>query len=186
MGDSKLNDEKRTALLTLLLDVHRARKDARAQGETIEQLQKYNIDISNDPSAARTMADLTLSIARSSMEQKKYEKVLSDIEARKQSFIDPAQQVEALFLIAEARNALAADVKEPAKLKDLALAYMRVVAFSQGLPNTPQVSPALYNAAQLLEKANEPADALRLYRDVAKTQSPVADKAREAIQRLSK
>ncbi len=185
LQDSKLNDERRVALLSMLLDVQRARKDTTGQTETLEQLQKYSSDMGNDPTMARTLADLTLSIAKSALQQKNYDKVLAEIDARKSSFVDPNQQIEALMLIAQAKDAQLGTEPDPKKLKDVGLDYMRVVANARDIPNAPQVPAALFATGRIMEKLNEPKEAVRLYSDVAKTENAFSAQAKEAVDRLN-
>jgi hypothetical protein len=74
-------------------------------------------------------------------------------------------------------------------LKDLAIAYIRVVTFGSQLPDRPHVAEALYGAGQIEEKLKEPQAALALYKqlttDRAYANSPVVALAKAATDKLA-
>jgi hypothetical protein len=111
---------------------------------------------------------------------------LNEIEQNRAIFNEPAQQAAALYIIAEAKSGLAGDSTDEKALKDLALAYMRVVAFGKDQPNNPNVARSLARTAAILEKLKQPEQARDLYQQVATAypNSPVANDAKAAAQRL--
>jgi tetratricopeptide (TPR) repeat protein len=188
LATPRLSTEQQSALLGYQLELHRARKDGRAAGEVAERLLKLNADNPNDPLAARALADLKLNLARVALDEKNYDKALAEVEANKQFFNDPAQQAQALWVIAESKaaQAEAAGKSDKQTLQDLALNYMRVAANFRDAPAAPHVAEALVKAAALLEKMKEPKEAASLYEQVARAYAgqPAGLEAKAAADRL--
>ena len=89
---------------------------------------------------------------------------IQSIEQNKALITQPDQQFEALFTLAQAKEALAGT--DPAKMQEAALAYMRVVAHF-GTKNDPRVVDSLNRTAGLLERTGQPAEAATMYAQVA-------------------
>ncbi len=188
LATPRLSRDQQSALLSFQLELHRARKDPKAAGEVAERLLKLNADNPDDPLAAKALADLKLNMAVVALDEKSYDKALTEIEKNKQFFSDPAQQAQALWVIAEAKaaQAEAAGKTDKPTLQDLALNYMRVAANFRDTPGAPHVAESLVKAAALLEKMKETTDAAALYDQVARaypTQPAGAD-AKAAAERL--
>jgi len=184
---SKVSDAARSQLLGFLLDLHRARKDDTAAGKVAEQIMKAGGDVGSDPAAARAMGDLRLNLAKIALDRKDYDKALSEIESSKALLVEPPQQAEAMYVIAECANGKLGDKTDAQAVRDVALAYMRVVAHFKDVPAaSPRVADSLFKTAQLLERAASPFEATRLYEQVASQykDSPAAVKANEALTRL--
>jgi hypothetical protein len=112
---------------------------------------------------------------------------IQQIEQNKAVITQPDQQLEALYTLAQAKEALAAN--DPAKAQEAALAYMRVVAHF-GSRNDPRVVLSLNKTAGLLERSGQPAEAAALYAQVAadpranKAQAGLAAEAKKNADRL--
>jgi TolA-binding protein len=137
----------------------------------------------NNPAAGQAIARRKLTAAMRALEAKDFAKAISEIESGKASFVDPNQQAEALYTLAEAKYALAQAKKEPGELKDVALAYMRVVAHFRDLPTKPHVADALLKTAMIEEQLNDPAAANQLYQQIVQ-QYPSDPAAAVAKQKL--
>lgn len=186
LADSKLSVEQRRALLGFLVELQQARKDAAAEDAAYEQLARLPGADVNDPNARRVLARRRLSVASRALESRNYRAALDEISTNRAMFVEPAQQAEALFIIAEAQAALAES--DPVALKDAALAYMRVVALAKDEPDRPRVVLSLIKTASILERVGDPTAATLLYEQVM-TQypdDPSSPKARENLERLRK
>lgn len=138
------------------------------------------------PSVNKGEIDLKLQLALASLKEKKYQEAIDGVEAVAPALTDPEQQATALFALAEARAGAAGD--DPAKLKDAALSYMRVVAHFKGRPDTPHVAESLLRTGTVLEQAKLLPDALAAYQAVQTDfkQSPHAKEAAAGVARVRK
>jgi TolA-binding protein len=199
LSDAKLKPAQKDALQAFLAELYIANgqlKDAEAIGAKSPTTpaptptRKTENDTTPAPPPAPTInrgqADLKLQLAVAAVKQKKYQEAIDNIESVATSLTEPEQQADALFTIAEAKTGLAG--KDPAKLKDAALAYMRVVAHFKNEPSAPHVSEALYKAGEVLEQAKLLPDALAAYQAVETEfkQSPHAKDAAAAALRVRK
>lgn len=188
-NDSKLKNDQRAMLLSFLLEIHRARGDGAAAGNVAERLLRVAGNDASNPAAAAALADLRLNLAKVALDAKNYQKAMTDIEQNRALFTDPAQQVQALFCLAEAKAGLAADKTDEKTLNDIALSYMRVVTFGKDQPNAAnQVAVSLNKTAAILEALKQPQQAREMYQQVASNypNSPVASDAKAAAERLAK
>lgn len=190
LAGSKLQDVQRQALLSFLLEIHRARGDGKATTETMEKLLKLTASPSSgaggDPLAGRALADLKLGIAHVALDEEDYAKARQTIEQSREVFIEPDQQADALYCLAEAAAAQAG--KDPAALRAAALDYMRVVAhFKDEASSATLVADSLVKTAGILEQLNEISDALSLYEQAAAQYpgSPAAAAAKTGIERIN-
>jgi tetratricopeptide (TPR) repeat protein len=185
LGTKGINDAQRQALLTFLMDLHRARKDKTAEEKVAEQLDELLVKDPNNPAAGQAIARRKLMSAARAIEAKDYRKALADIDAARDKFTEPPQQADALFYTAEAKYGLT-DPKNADALKDAALAYMRVVAHFKNEPGAPHVAESLVKVAQIHEQLGEAQTAANLYEQVASQfkDDPAAQIARQSLQRL--
>jgi TolA-binding protein len=173
------------ALLSLLMEVHRARADTAEAARAAEQLIGLVDTNADDPVARRLLADARLSLARLALDRHQYQQALEQIEPHRALFDDPARQSTALFCIAEARAGLAIDSDDPEVHQDVALAYMRVVAHVGEQQGNPLVPEALMAVARIHEeRLGEPETARRLYQQVAAQYKdhPSAERARQHLE----
>ncbi len=106
--------------------------------------------------------DLILSRARVALAAGQYQNVINDIEANKAIFTEPAAQADALYDLAKARDALAG--KDPAKLQDAAIAYMRLVAHFSGKGTAAtNVPAALLRVGEIEEELKQTNEAVQVY-----------------------
>lgn len=180
-------DAGKQAILSLLLEVHQARKDTAAANATLEELLKLNIGGTDDPAARAALASIRLGQARVAAEAKDWKKVLQTLTDNRGLFSEPAQQADALFLIAEARFQLV-DPKDRNAMLDVALDYMRVVAHFRDVEGRPHVAESLLRTALIHERlgGEDTATALALYKQVAAefASHPAGAEAKKAIERL--
>jgi tetratricopeptide (TPR) repeat protein len=138
------------------------------------------------PAANKGQVDLKLQLAQAAIKQKKFQEAIDAIDSVSSSIVEPADQADALFSLAEAKTGLAG--KDPAKLQDAALAYMRVVAHFKGKPDAPHVADSLLRAGTVLEQAKMLPDALAAYEAVKADykDGPQAKEAATAAARVRK
>jgi tetratricopeptide (TPR) repeat protein len=186
LGDSKLTVDQKRALLGFLVELQQARKDAAAEDDAYERLAKLPGADVNDSNARRVLAKRKISVASRALETKNYRQALDEVEKNRGLFTEPTQQADALFIIAEARHALAGSDNNA--LKDAALGYMRVVAAAKNEPGRPHVVDSLLKTAAILEQLGEPRAATGLYEQVLAqfADDPSAPKARDNLERLKK
>jgi TolA-binding protein len=186
LNDSKLTVDQRRALLGFLVELHQARKDPAAEDDAYEKLAKLPGADANDPNVRRVLARRRISVAGRALEAKNYRQAIDEIDKHRAVFVEPEHQAEALFILAEARYALAGS--EPTALKDSALAYMRVVAAAKDEPGRTKVVDALLQTAAILEQLGETRNATQLYEQVLAqfADDPSAHKARDSLERLKK
>jgi tetratricopeptide (TPR) repeat protein len=186
LNDSKLTPDQRRSLLGFLIELQQARKDAAGEDAAYELLAKVPGGDPNDINLKRVLARRKISTAQRALDAKNYRQAIDEIEAAKANIVDPAQQADALFILAEARYALAGT--DPSALKDAALAYMRVVALAKDDAGRPHVVDSLLKTGGILEQLGEPQSAGRLYEQVLAqfADDPSAAKARDNLDRLKK
>jgi hypothetical protein len=184
LGNSRLDASSKSALLNLQLQIDRAKGDSAAVNATLAQL----VALGGASDADKAM--LKLAAAGVAYDAKQYAQAISDIEQNRAMFTAPDQQVDALFILAESKEALNGDKTDADTLKDLALNYMRVVTFGSQLPDRPHVAVSLYQTALIEEKLKEPQAAITLLqqvvRDKANTGSAILPSAQAELDRLSK
>jgi tetratricopeptide (TPR) repeat protein len=184
LGNSRLADAQKSVLLNLQLQINRAKGDTAGANTTLQQL----VAIGGASDSDKAM--LKLAAVATAVDAKQYSDAISSIEQNRALYTEPDQQVEALYLLAKARQGNDGSKTDPDTLKDQAIAYMRVVTFGSQLPNRPHVADSLYQTGLIEEKLKEPKAALPLYeqivRDKAYANSPVLPLAQAAIDRLAK
>jgi len=130
-------------------------------------------------------ADLILSRSKIALNGGQYQNVINEIEANKTIFTDAASQAEALYDLAKAKDALAG--KDPAKLQDAAIAYMRLVAHFSGKGTAgTNVPAALLRVGAIEEELKQTNEAVQVYQTLTsdtKIQGSVI--AAEAAKRLA-
>ena len=189
LQNSRLSEQQQLALLNFLLEIHRTRNDTAAAGQVAEQMAKLGGGAGAGGEAQApvgAVADMKLGLAKVALDNKEYDKALKEIEDNRAIFTDPKQQADALYVIAEAKNGLLGSSDDPEALKDVALAYMRVVAHFKDQPNAPHVAESLFKTAQVMERLKDERSAVALYQQLANeyAESPLATKAKEQVERL--
>jgi TolA-binding protein len=184
-----LSDAQEQAILSLLLEVDRARKDAAAIATVAARLAKVGgaagSPVANDASLA--LADAKLTLAQTALSQKDYDRAASLITSSGNLFLDPRRQADALFILAQARAGQAAAKNDPDDWKDAAIAFMRVVANFKDSAGAPHVAESLLATAGILEDhLSQGGKALRLYQSIEKQfpGTPEADQATQRVERL--
>jgi tetratricopeptide (TPR) repeat protein len=175
-----LNDTQRALLLRLALEIYRAKKDSASVSATLEALAKIGAATPAD------MAVLKLASAQTALDAKDFKTARDDIEQNRPLFTDSAQQIDALWVLAQAQDGLT-DRNDVAGLKDAAIAYMRVVTFGKDVAGKPHVAEALLQVAEIEQALKEPVAAVQLYRRIEADfpDQPSAAAAKVARQKLS-
>jgi hypothetical protein len=140
-----------------------------------------------DDSAAinRARAEQTLNEARVALAQKDYNRVEAAISGGQAALTDPVQQDEALFILAQSKEASAGT--DPKALMDAGIAYTRVWANFQNVQGAPHIAESLMKTAAIEEKLAKPEEALRIYNSVASDykQTPFAHDAADDAARIA-
>ena len=185
-NDATLSKGAKQALQSLLLEVYRAQNDLVSAAKLGEQILKSGTMDMNDPSAIRLAGDVRIGLARVALADKQYDKAQAQIEGGRELFVDPRQQAMALYCLAEAMDGKAGVKPDANAAKDIAIAYMRVVAMSRTAADTPYVPESLYRVAQLHETYGDMKGALAIYSDLAQSHAdqPVGKTAAKSVSRL--
>ena len=184
----KLADPAKVALLNFLTDIHRRRGDETAVAATIERLAKSSPAAANDPAVQGQLTAQKLGQAKAAADAKDFAAAVRLIDQNRASILDPAQQSDALFILARAKQANA-DASDAAAQQDAAVAFMRVVAVAKDLPGRPNVLASLRATAGILERTGTPAEATKIYQQIARefADNPSAvTEAQADVRRLSK
>jgi TolA-binding protein len=182
----KLTADQKTVLGNYMVEVYNAKGDSAAANSALSQITKPEMKAQVAPVDNRRInADLRLTEARQAYSQREFAKAAQILNSSGALFSEPQEQAEALYLWAQATSA--AEANNPNQLKDAALAYMRVVAVCDGLPDKPHVAESLLNVAAIEEKLNNPKEATAVYTQVAEEfkDTPAAATAKQAITRLT-
>ncbi|HEY1922904.1 MAG TPA: hypothetical protein VGG44_09055, partial [Tepidisphaeraceae bacterium] len=183
-----ITQPQQTVLLSLLLDVDRARNDTAAIDAVATRLNKL-VGNSTNPTAgvaSAALADAKLTEANTALSQKDFDRASSIIAESGDLFVDPARQADAMYILAQAREGQASSKNDPNAWRDAAIAYMRVVAHFKDLPNSPHVADALLHAAAIIEnQLNQPPQALQMYQSI-QTRFPNTDAAAKAATQASR
>lgn len=180
-ANPKLGAEQKSVLLNYLMQMYTAKGDSASARSVLLELAKLA------PSDPKLQAELKMAEARQAFADKQYGQVERTLSANMGVFADPAQQADAMYLIAEAREA-GAKPNDADQLKDAALAYMRVVANFKSVQGAPRVADSLLRTGLIEEKLNNKQEALAIYRQVAAEfkDSPAARQAEQDAARLAK
>lgn len=174
---------QRLALLQFQLEIQRARGDKARVAKVLEQLVAAGGD-SAELGAA--LGDIRLGQAQVALDAKDWGRALAVIEQYKGIFTEPVQQAGALFVVAAAKEGDARAAKDKVKLRDAALAYMRVVAHFRDVAGANgQVPVCLFRTAVILEELGEKGEAMGIYRELAEGNDEGTKSAsRAALERL--
>lgn len=183
--DSASTSTQKGTLLSLQLEIDRAKGDKSAVSATLQQL------VALGGANPADVVMLKLASASVDLDAKAYDKALADIEQNRALFTEPDQQVDALWVLAQAHMGIDGNTADPDKLKDLALNYMRVVTFGSKIqPDRPHVADSLVAAAEIEMKLGEKTAAQQLYQQVAKDKAfattPAGAKAQTALGQMTK
>jgi TolA-binding protein len=164
-----ITPQQQTALLSLLLDVDRARNDTSAVDTIATRLSKLVGDSGNPTAgvASLALADAKLTEAGTALGQKDFDRAAGIIDGAGDLFTDPARQADALFILAEAREGQAHSKNDANAWRDAVIAYMRVVADFKEASGAPHVADSLLRAAAILEnQLNQSSRALQMYQSI--------------------
>jgi tetratricopeptide (TPR) repeat protein len=177
--------EAKAALLTFLVDLHRARNDAPAIASTLEQLMAASKDLSDEPGLRSLLAGVRLEQARALSEQKKFRELIALLESSGAVIESAPAQAESLYMIAQARAALARPDDKPAQ-QDAALAYLRVVAHFANVEGRPMVGESLLAAADIQQRVGDTESARQLLQQAVEefADTPIGATATQRLKRL--
>jgi TolA-binding protein len=155
----------------------------------------------NPAAPAGSSAKARLDAAAAALARKDFTGAMTAINADRAAFVQPPDQAQALFLLAEAQAGLAESSianpsassapasADPARAaddarKDAAIAYLRVAAQAK---DSPLAAPALLKAAAIEEHLKDLPGARTLYQQVATefANTPSAEQAKQAMSRLA-
>jgi hypothetical protein len=158
------NEELKSLLLKLVVDLNALKGDSAAGDRALQELAQSRVNLDpNSPEAQRAQAMLKIKSLRVALSAKDYDKVISTIEKEAPTITDPADQAEALLIMADAKAGKAGADKQA--WKDVAVAYMRVVA---NAPGSSQAATALLKVAAIHEtQLGEKETAIKLLKQVA-------------------
>lgn len=181
------NDAATEVLLSALKDIYTVNNDSAHAGATAAKLAEVAARRNpNSPEALRALMDIKLQNLHKTLAAKQFATVIQTIEQDAPAIVDPFQQIDALFLLAEAKAGKAA-ASPDADWKDIAISYMRVVANAKS--DDPHVPVALLRVAAIhAGHLNEKATALKLYKDIIKQykDTDAAKEAQKAVAQLEK
>jgi tetratricopeptide (TPR) repeat protein len=160
------NNQSRLVLLKLLAELHTARGDVKAAAEANSRLIELRALVDpNSPEALRAAVLSKLRELRAALAAGQYDRVIRTVQEDSANIADAMDQAEALFLFAEARAGQAAGATDAATWKEVAVAYMRVVAY--GPATSPHVPEALLRTAAIhRDHLGEKETARRIYNQI--------------------
>ena len=185
LNTPNLSDRQKLALLGFVLDLQKAKNNQVGQDETSRQIDEILAKDPNNPAAGTALARRNIIAAQQSLDRKDFAKAIDTIQTNRAKIIDPNQQADALFIIAQAQEGLAETNRDQTTLKDAGLAYMRVVADFKDAPNQPHVAMSLLRTGMIEDQLNEPQVAAKIYQQVVK-EYPNDPAATVAKQKMSK
>ncbi len=158
------NEETKRLLLKLVVDLNALKGDNAAGDKALQDLANTQVALDpNSPEALKAQVMLKLKGMRVALAAKEYDKVISGVEKEAPLIIEPADQADALLMLADAKAGKAGEDKNA--WKDAAVAYMRVAA---NAPGTPQAASALLKVANILEtRLGEKDTAIKLLKQIA-------------------
>ena len=184
----RLDGSGKVGLLKVKLDIAQAKHDSAAVAATLQQLTA-----AGGAGSPADQATLKIATASVDLDKKQYQDAVNLIELNKPLFTDPGQQVDALYVLAQAKDGLDGDKPEPTAVQDVAIAYMRVVTAGGALADhdRPHVAESLVRVGQLEEKLKQLPEALAVYTRVATDPAYAAAAvpraaAKAAVDRLKK
>ena len=185
-ANPQLTGDQKAVLLNYLVELYNAKGDNASAAAVLQQLGKVAPAEASSPANRGIQATVTLTAARQAFANKQYAKTVQTLDGASAAFTDAQQQADALFLLAQAKEALAKP-DDADQLKDAAIAYMRVVANFKGMEGKPHVGESLLKVAQIEEKLKNSKEALSLYRQVATEfkGTPAAAQADQDANRLA-
>lgn len=182
LADASLKPAARQALAAFLLDLQRASGDQQAVNATAEQMLQSSAAAGNT-AAASSLVKVKFDAANAALQKADYKTALAQINNNQAIFIDPKDQAQALFMLAQIQRAQTSARSDSEPYKDVAIAYMRVVSH---FPDSPQAPQALLQVAGIEQhQLTDPKTAQSLYQQLI-TQYPNDPAAATAKLELAK
>jgi TolA-binding protein len=184
-GTTKVDEQK--VLLPFEAELDTDKGDSAGADQALADDVKIDPDAANSQLVKGARATIAIRQAEDDLKQSKFQDAANLVESHQEVFVDPAQQADALYTLAQAKEGLASK-DQPDSLKDAAIAYMRVVAICKDFEGKPHVAESMLKAAAIDEQLQKPDEAIMLYKQISSTfkdsQPQVADQADSAAQRL--
>jgi TolA-binding protein len=184
-GTAKVEEQK--VLLPFQAQLYTDKGDSAGADQALADDVKIDPDAANSPLVKGARATIAIRQAGDDLKQSKFQDAANLVESHQDVFVDPSQQADALYTLAQAKEGLASK-DNPDSLKDAAIAYMRVVAICKDFDGKPHVAESMLKAAAIDEQLQKPGEAIMLYKQVSSTfkdtQPQLADQADAAVQRL--
>lgn len=172
----------RLRLADILVRLQTLRGDKAA----IAEASKIMEEASRGAEDASGQALLQVRAAQKLLSENKFREAIAQIEANRAAIIGQDNQVEALFVLAQANRSLLAPGDKTGSI-DAALKFMQVVAETGEAADAPHKLESLMAAAALTEAGGDLADALTLYAQIATDyeNSPAGAEAQKNAKRLA-
>jgi TolA-binding protein len=182
LAEAGLSAGQRQCLLNFLVDIHRARHDQGAADAVLDQMQK-----SGNVGATRAIVRRKLDEVAKALEKERWKEAVDLVKANDALFVEARDQAEAMYFLAEAQSGGAQDTSDPNVLKDVGLAYIRVVAHFKDVQGAPFVAASLLKTGAIEERLGDEKAARRVYEQVARefSDSPAGAAARGKLNRMA-
>lgn len=173
-----LDPVQKRAVSTMLLDACRAAGDRVAAKALADQLQARPAADEHTPAGRKVMAEMHLVLARWELSLGDPEASTHRIRAHQSLFALPRQATEALYVVAQAEDRRTGVRLDESALKQLAIAYMRVVSADRNTPTHRHAPLALFRVAELEQARGDVRSAAMLYAQIASEYKDSASAAR--------
>jgi TolA-binding protein len=186
LESGSVKDDEKKVLLPFQAELYTDKGDSAGADGALAEDVKVDPGAVSSPLVKRARATIALHAVPDLLKQSKYQDVINLIKSHEAVFVDPGQQGDALYYLAQAQEGLASK-DNPDSLKDAATAYIRVVAVCKDFDGKPHVADSMLKAAAIEEQL-KPDEAVMLYKQVVSTfkdtDSQAAGQASASIQRL--
>ncbi|MFI5377831.1 MAG: tol-pal system YbgF family protein [Tepidisphaerales bacterium] len=142
------NPKAQEVLGKLLVDLYTAKGDAKGAEVATQRLAEFSARANpNSPETIKLLMRVKLAKINTELEAGKFDEVIKGIEAEAPNIIEPADQINMLWALAEARKGKLGGAGTKDEWKEIAIAYMRVVA--NGKAADPKVIDSLLKVAEI-------------------------------------
>jgi tetratricopeptide (TPR) repeat protein len=142
------NPKAQEVLGKLLVDLYTAKGDAKGAEVATQRLAEFSARANpNSPETIKLLMKVKLAKISTDLAAGKFDEVIKGIEAEAPNIIEPADQINMLWALAEARKGKLGTGGTKDDWKEIAIAYMRVVA--NGKPADPKVIDSLLKVAEI-------------------------------------
>jgi hypothetical protein len=171
-------------LARLLVELHQMRGDKPAADKATLRLAEIQVKAyPNSPEALTRLLSLKIAGIDADLQAGRFDQVITQIASLAPSIDDPADQVKLLWMLAEARRGLAGNSGNAEPWKEVAAAYLRVVA--AGPKDNPLVPDALLKVAEIhAQRLNDKSAARKILQRMIEQDYPQRESAAKAQKML--